>query len=60
MYAFHNISPHDKTSKYLLAENDELRVLLTVGGGGRSDGFSSLTASKEKRQKFIEDLKALW
>jgi len=59
MYAFHNISPHDKTSKYLLAENDELRVLLTVGGGGRSDGFSSLTASKEKRQKFIEDLKAL-
>lgn len=34
-------------------------MLLSVGGGGRSDGFAKVAKTQAKRRKFAEELVAL-
>jgi len=43
----------------LRGDNKQFNILMTVGGGGRSNGFPSLTNDRDKRQKLIEDLRAI-
>eukprot|EP00122_Pirum_gemmata_P010013 Pgem_evm1s9249 len=37
-------------------DNGIARVLLSIGGGGRSDGFQHASSSKSKREKFAHAL----
>ena len=40
--------------------NPSMDLLVSVGGGGRSDAFRYITETRERRLEFIQDLKLLW
>ena len=50
-----------RSFKNELQQSKQIRLLLTVGGGGRSDGFGEIvTGSSETQHQFIKKLVQLW
>ena len=41
-------------------ENSSINLIVSVGGAGRSDAFRTISATRESRLRFIQDLKELW
>ena len=50
-----------RSYKLLEQSKSRLRLLITIGGGGRSDGFGSIvTGSSSTKRHFLEELTKLW
>lgn len=46
-----------KESNLLKAKNGNLKIMMWVGGGGQSMGFSEMVENHENRKKFIQSVK---
>ena len=52
-----------RTFKTFLISNyagEQLRLLVSIGGAGRSQNFPSLVADDESRRRFVEEVLELW
>ena len=51
---------HYKKARDARKINNELRILVSIGGGGRSDSFHQFSSSKDSRSVLINELVNLW